>query len=248
MLRAGRSSPPPRSYAGRNPNPCKLLQGRVPGTRVASETEAVGIGSSAAFTGHRCAWRITRVCPENLGCSQQPRESLLLFQQPCESRSQHGWLRNPPFTLRSTHPEPTFCSQTKLPSRQLQPHTSPDPPRHITRSHRDPPALHRARQTPATHPTPLPTTPQGTAATCPPLPRASLEQEELGGARGGRGHGRDHAPYPVTSFGCLGPARRQQQTLLLPEPGAVGGAEPRGIALFPIPAKPPQSCLHAAKR
>lgn len=139
-------------------------------------------------------------------------------------------------------------AQAKPPSHQLQPHTSPDPPRHITRSHRDPPAPHRARQTPATHPTPLPTTPQGIAAACPLLPRASLEQEELGGAQGGRGHSRDHAPYPVTSFGCLGPARRQQQALLLPEPGAVGGAEPRGIALFPIPAKPPQSCLHAAKR
>lgn len=167
MLRAGRSSPPPRSYAGRNPNPCKLLQGRVPGTRVASETEAVGIGSSAAFTGHRCAWRITRVCPENLGCSQQPRESLLLFQRPCESRSQHGWLRNPPFTLRSTHPEPTFCSCPTLRPSPPAISCSPTP-------HQIPPGTsHGATETPqhrTGHGRPLPPTPHRS----PPPPKASL--------------------------------------------------------------------------
>lgn len=184
MLRAGRSSPPPRSYAGRNPNPCKLLQGRVPGTRVASETEAAGIGSSAAFTGHRCAWRITRVCPENLGCSQQPRESLLLFQRPCESRSQHGWLRNPPFTLRSTHPEPTFCSCPTLRPSYPAVSCSPTP-------HQIPPAHH-------TEPLRPPSTAQGTADPChpphtaphhPPRHRCRLPPapESIPGARGARG-------------------------------------------------------------
>lgn len=172
MLRAGRSSPPPRSYAGRNPNPCKLLQGRVPGTRVASETEAVGIGSSAAFTGHRRAWRITRVCPENLGCSQQPRVTAafpvtLRIAKPArmaEKSTLHAQ-KHPPRADLLLLPH----AQAKLPSRQLQPHTSPDPPG----------TSHGATETPqhrTGHGRPLPPTPRRSPpplkAPLPPAPRS----------------------------------------------------------------------------